>query len=196
MVEKKPAQPARNSSLDALEPMFLVTVRAFLEDCMAEDLPLWVFETRRSLDRQAWMRAAGVSRASGLDGPHPWGLAIDIVLDPKHASWPKRGGPPVRVGDSGAAWDTGVEVRAVARAQPSDPLVMRPQTSSCVVVRQGVHDVVARLGALAELRGLEWGGRNSGAWASHRPGDPFGFDAFHFQRRGWRALKASLPTPT
>lgn len=187
-------EPQRISSLEELEPQFRGDVRALIADLAHEDLPISVFETRRSLARQDWLAAKGVSRATGPSGPHPYGLAIDIVLDPDHPSWPARGGAPIRVGGAGAPWDTGIELRALEQRDEGTQVVKTVHV--CQVIRPHVLEVVMRLGQLAEEHGLQWGGRNEGLWASSRKGDLLGWDPFHFQRRHWRGLVRKLPPPT
>jgi hypothetical protein len=167
------------SNLGELHPPFLDVVQQLLAMAASDNLPVRVFETRRSLVRQEWLFKNGFSRAAGANGPHPWGLAVDIILEPKHDYWSAQGvkadGRPQKAGGGGAEWDTGVELRG----------------SSCVVVRPAVVEVCRRLGAMAELHGLTWGGRNEGPWSSRRPGDLFGWDPYHFQMKGWAKLVES-----
>ena len=179
MTETTKKQPKRIIDVDALEPSFATQVRALLQTLKEEGLPVEVFETRRSLERQAWLHGEGVSRAAGVGGPHVHGLAVDIVLDVEHHYWGMHGCMPVVVGDAGAPWDTGVELR----------------NGRCVLVRAGVAEVVATLGAVATSMGFEWGGTNAGPWRSSRPGDLFGWDHCHFQRARWRSFVPALADP-
>lgn len=148
-------------------------------------LPMVVFETRRAIARQDWLADKGYSKAHGLSGPHCWGLAIDMVLDPKASYWRGAQGQgqwPQKVG-GGAAWDTGFELRADGQGQ------------HLVLVRPAVAAVWRLYGQLAESLGLTWGGRNTGDWASPVAGAEFGWDPAHVQLHGWRATAKTLPKP-
>lgn len=179
-VAPPPTEPRRIFELSELEAYFHEDVARVLTDVAAAELPFVVFETRRSLARQSWLFDHGVTKAHGASGPHPYGLAVDLVLDPLHPSWPARGGRPVTRPGIGAAWDTGIEV----------------VLGSCAVLRPHVVAVWQQLGAIATAHGLEWGGANAGAWASNRRGDLFGWDVSHFQRHHWSQLTSKLPVPT
>lgn len=165
----KPREPARIVDLEQLELFFRGDVVLMLTELHKAGLPLVVFETRRSVERQRWLFAEGVTKALSK-GPHVYGLAIDIVLDAQHAYWADKPTRPTRVGRSGAPWDTGVEI------------VERKPT----VVRPDVAHVVTELGAAAKRRGLEWGGDITiPSWVGRRD-DPFGWDPFHVQRQHWQ----------
>ncbi len=179
-------QPKRVTDLAELEPAFEADVRALLADLAAARLPVKVFETRRSLERQRWLHGQGVSKATGTQGPHVHGLAVDIVLDIESPLWAERGCMPVVVGESGAAWDTGIEVLPVSNADGT------ASERRAVLLRPGVALVVSTMGAMALARGLDWGGVNSGAWRSSKPGDLFGWDPAHIQRRRWRTLVPAI----
>ena len=174
----------RCTSIDALSEPFRTVARRFYESCVVNQLPVQVYETLRAVDRQRWYFDKGRSRANSIDSsPHCWGLAIDVVLDPRHLAWARRGVRPLRSYDGGGAeWDTGYEFRAGTR--------------DLVLVRPGVAAVWRLVGDLAQGHGLEWGGVNEGPWASRMPGYEFGWDCAHFQQRAWKALLPSLPRPT
>lgn len=173
------------TSIDTLEPKFRDDVAHLLDLAASDGLPVRLFETRRSLERQAWLFAHGVSRAAGANGPHCWGLAADIILEVKHQFWNTHNvgtdQRPQKVGGGGAEWDTGVEMRG----------------ASCMVIRPHVAEVWRRVGAMGVMLGMTWGGTNEGPWKSSRPGDLFGWDVAHVQMRGWAKYRetARLPSP-
>jgi hypothetical protein len=144
-----------------------------LED---EHLPMRLFETKRSIERQNYLFAKGVTRARGssLESPHIWGLAIDVILDVKHDHWKRKKATPT------GGWDTGVHYDGKA----------------CRVVEPEIVAVWARYGAIATRLGFVWGGKNEGPWKSARPGDVFGWDPAHSQAASWRVLAGKMTPPT
>lgn len=94
----------------------------------SEELPLIVFETLRSNERQNHLKEKGASRASSGQSPHNYGLACDFVIDTnfcdvRHREWNGKMYPD--------AWDY----------DSPEP--------------KAAYD---RLGDLAKSIGLEWGG--------------------------------------
>ena len=175
-----PKIPAIVNDVERLNEPFRAKAKALLASIAEDRLPMVVFETLRPLERQAWLHAKGYSKAAGPNGPHPWGLAMDVVLDPKSPEWKGIGDRPVGVGGGGANWDTGYN----------------PTATGLVLARPGVAHVVRTFGELIKKHGLEWGGVNVGAWADGRRGSEFGWDPFHVQMNGWRAWRAHLPQPS
>lgn len=163
-----------------LSPPFREKVEALLVAIDEDELPMRVFETLRPLERQRWLHAKGYSRAAGPNGPHPWGLAVDIILDAKSPRWRGIGDRPQAIGGGGAEWDTGYD----------------PTAEGLQLRRRGVAHVVRRFGELVRAHGLEWGGVNVGAWANAQRGAEFGWDPFHVQLAGWRAWTKHLPPPS
>ena len=92
--------------VERLNEPFRAKAKALLASISEHRLPMMVFETLRPLERQAWLHAKGYSRAAGPNGPHPWGLAMDVILDPKSTEWKEIGDRPIGVGGGGANWDT------------------------------------------------------------------------------------------
>lgn len=175
-----PKIPPVVSDIALLNEPFKAKARKLLAAIADHHLPMVVFETLRPLSRQAWLHSKGYSKAAGPNGPHPWGLAMDVILDPKSSEWKDIGDRPMGVGGGGAPWDTG----------------FNPTKAGLVLVRPGVAHVVRTFGELAKQNGLEWGGLNFGAWASSQPGAEFGWDPFHVQLPGWRAWREHLPPPS
>lgn len=171
-------EPPRLEDVALLAGKFRDDIAALNAAIADERLPLQVFETLRSVDRQDFYFRTGVSRASGAAGPHCWGLAVDFILIPKHQHWATVKEWPEKNG-GGAAWDTGVVFDGRA----------------CQVRRPKVAAVWQRYGAIAHGLGLTWGGHNAGAWASPHPGDLFGWDIAHVQAREWRKLITGHKSP-
>lgn len=186
-----PKIPPIRFELSWLSAIFEPKARALVSASADEGLPMVTFETGRAVARQDWLADKGYSRARGASGPHPWGMAIDRVLDPKHIHWNTVGEWPQKT-EGGAAWDTGYELRRASwpNAGPG------ATGESLVCVRPHVAAVWRRYGQLAKSLGLEWGGVNAGPWANHKPGAEFGWDPAHVQQPGWRKLLAGLPFPT
>jgi hypothetical protein len=132
-------------------------------------LPLVVNETWRPLVRQRAFYNSGNSKLTV--GPHCFGLAMDMVLDPRDARWPKFGDRPFRAIDGGGApWDTGYDADARGVA---------------TLARPSILDVWNTYGDLAKGLGLEWGG----SWIDGRyAGYPLGWDVAHVQMPGWEQI--------
>ena len=171
------------TDIEQLEPNYKVQAKAFLLDLAG--LPVQLYETRRSLARQAYLCRIGASRANGANGPHPWRLACDIILDVHHVYWnDKKTRPQIKYDAhgravGGAAWDIGLDDHGH-------------------VLRQDVFDVVMEMGRKSADHGMIWGGSLLPGWkiSTAPPGYPLGFDPFHFQQKEWAALTAHLPPPT
>lgn len=174
-----PKIPAVVADVERLNEPFKAKAKKLLAAIDAAGLPMRVFETVRPLERQRWLFDKGYSKAAGPNGPHPWGLAIDIILDAKSKRWPA-GVHVLAVGGGGSEWDTGYDPVAGGKVE---------------LRRPGVADVVRAFGALAVAEGLTWGGTNAGAWASAAGGAEFGWDPFHVQLADWRAWTKHLPAP-
>ena len=164
--------PPRLTSLDELHPAFRHDVDLLMSAIEDERLPFVVFETRRTVDRQNHLFSIGASKAKGLSGAHPHGLAVDFILDEKNPRWAENHERPLGTATRGAPWDTGVEWNGKV----------------CRVDRPFVASMWTRFGQVVVGVGLTWGGTNLGAWASKRPGDLFGWDYAHVQARAWRTL--------
>lgn len=147
----------RNDDLDCLHPDFEPAVRALLSRLRAEGYEPLVWETCRTQERQAELYSKGVSNAQTIaDSPHGVGLAVDIIDGRAH---------PTRAGKV-AGWGSW---EASGYAEPGD-----------LVADEMARAFFADLGALAELAGLEWGGR-----FTIRDG---GEDFPHIQAASWRSV--------
>lgn len=67
-------------SLDMLEPVTRAAVQAILAESAAAGMPLMVFETYRSTERQGALFAQGATQLRTV-GVHHYGLAADLVKD-------------------------------------------------------------------------------------------------------------------
>lgn len=79
--------PGSVRDLDALEPKFRAKVVAFLAEAKAAGTELKVLETRRTVERQAWLYAQGRTREGNIvtwtmSSRHITGEAVDL--------WPAR----------------------------------------------------------------------------------------------------------
>ncbi len=179
-----PRLPKRITDLASLAPPFRPVAEKIVADVIAEDLPMVVRETLRSLELQAYYAKKGWSDATGISAPHCWGLAMDMVLAVKDDRWAKIGERPIKAIDGGGPeWDQGWELL------PDGPVCVRPKLDA----------IWRRYGEIVRAAGAEWGGD----WSRKIPEPfPFGWDAPHgqhaqFQNRKTRgALLAGLPPPT
>jgi hypothetical protein len=82
VIEKSPLFHSvdRVSSLDLLEPKTMEAVLAILADAKALGMPLMVFETYRSVERQLILFNQHATQLKQV-GVHHYGLACDIVKD-------------------------------------------------------------------------------------------------------------------
>lgn len=172
-----PKLPPRIVDVEVLAEPFLPMARAIVAGVVAADLPMVVRETRRSIRLQDYYFSKGWTEKRGAKGPHPWGLAIDMVLDPKDARWAKLGERPVKAVDGGAAdFDTGYELL------PSGPTLVRPVVAS----------VWRRYGEIVRASGAEWGGD----WSRKIPAPyEFGWDCPHGQHPRWFSFIGKVPPP-
>ena len=149
-------------------------VEMLLQALADEHLPMRLFETKRSIARQNYLYAKGVSRARALESPHVWGLAIDVILEVNHDHWKRKKATPAN------PWDTGTKYDG----------------RTCFVAEPVIVAVWARYGQIATNLGFVWGGKNEGAWKSARTADVFGWDPVHCQAPAWRVLAGTMTPPT
>ncbi len=173
-------EPARITDMSRLVEPFKEDAGMLVQAFADEHLPFKVFETRRTIERQNFLFTRGVTRATSLQSPHVWGLAIDCILDLDHPHWIRKKQHPEKVGGAGAAWDTGIVFDG----------------RQCRIARPEVVAVWKRYGQMATNLGFVWGGTNNGAWASARPGDLFGWDPAHIQAGRWRLIAGKMDPPT
>lgn len=119
----------RNANIDSLRDPFKSAIRWMIFLIDKEGLPVTVFETLRTNERQESLKSKGASKAGAGQSPHNYGLACDFVLDTNKVKVQKREWNGKMYPD---AWD-----------------YETPEAKA-------VYD---RLGELAESIGLEWGGR-------------------------------------
>ena len=172
-------EPPRIDDLERLVEPFREDASMMVQALRDEHMPMKVFETKRSIERQNYLFAKGVTRATSLASPHTWGLAIDMVLDLDHDHWKRKKQHPQAHGGGGAEWDTGVVWNGAV----------------CSIARPEVVAVWKRYGEIATNLGFVWGGKNSGPWQSVRPGDVFGWDPVHVQIGQWRLVAGKLDPP-
>tara|TARA_Y100001972_G_scaffold113976_1_gene149198 strand:- start:20 stop:523 length:504 start_codon:yes stop_codon:yes gene_type:complete len=127
-------------------------------------LPLKVFETKRSENRQNLLKSRGTSKASFGDSPHNFGLAMDLVLDTNRIRVRERDWKGKMYPD---AWD---------------------DTTPAAV------DVWLKLGDLCKGMDLEWGGSwisDGGKIKKNSKGQEvvLGWDLPHVEMRNWRKFK-------
>lgn len=171
----KTLEPPRLSDPALLDEPMKTKAAELAKLIAAAELPMVLWETRRSIERQSYLFRLGVTQLRGPAGPHCWGLAVDWVLDVHHAHWERVHEAPRGTPSSGAAWDTGVEYDGTL----------------CLVARSQVLAVWQRYGSFAMGLGLEWGG-NAAKWRSSRKGDPLGWDPAHVQMPRWSLLRRAL----
>lgn len=121
--------PKKSDDIDNLRAPFDSAITWLIFLIASEGLPLIVYETLRSSERQEHLKKKGMSKAAAGESPHNYGLACDFVLDTdainvQEREWKGRMYPD--------AWD-----------------YTTPHAKA-------VYD---RLGELAESINLEWGGR-------------------------------------
>lgn len=188
------------NAVEVLVLEFRVVIEKTREIVEREGLPLYVFETLRTSERQNALLASGVSNAAALKSPHQWGCAADWVIDPKHRYWAEHGAMPLltpalrvvpristQTTDCPPNWDQGVELEG---GKP-------------VLKRAGVLEVWKALGRAIKLAsGLDpersapqvWGGdwyERGAAPLTHF----MGWDCGHTQHAEWRAIAAKLKVP-
>lgn len=96
-------RPSRD--VNGIATAFMRRLASVLEDLIAEHSNPYVFECRRSYERQKWLYASGRSREgsilTGCDGRvkvsrHQSGMAADIIFRSESESkpfWPRKGHP-------------------------------------------------------------------------------------------------------
>ena len=82
--------PPRNRALDSLHPMFRAALQGWLIDVTStvRHVDMRVTETRRTIDRQAWLYAQGREAPFQqaptvtwtMNSRHRWGLAADLAM--------------------------------------------------------------------------------------------------------------------
>lgn len=153
--------PPRTVEIGKLHPSMQRPARELLNRIEQRGLPFMVWETFRTVERQAWLYACGrtiqnpdvpagtgphglgtyKTNAQGKDGPHTHGLALDCVIDVRML-------PPALRGVVTGGWDIGPEAMRLWR----------------------------QYGELAESVDLEWGG----TWRFR--------DLPHVQRKRWHEI--------
>lgn len=80
VIQKHPLyrSPTRIAALNLLEPVTRAAVIMLMDDAKAMQLPLMLFETYRSQERQYELYQAGATQLSTV-GVHHYGLAADLV---------------------------------------------------------------------------------------------------------------------
>ncbi|MEM1073871.1 MAG: D-alanyl-D-alanine carboxypeptidase family protein [Pseudomonadota bacterium] len=87
----------RETSLELLHPAIRQKVKDLIADLAAQSVPMKIFETFRTPERQAFLFAQGrtrdlhknkVTNANAWQSYHQYGVAIDMVIDhPNHGMW-------------------------------------------------------------------------------------------------------------
>ncbi|NRB18025.1 MAG: D-alanyl-D-alanine carboxypeptidase family protein [Rhodobacteraceae bacterium] len=87
----------RETSLDLLHPAIRKKVEDLITDLAANSVPMKIYESFRTPERQAYLYAQGrtrdldkgiVTKAKAWQSYHQYGVAIDMVIDhPNHAMW-------------------------------------------------------------------------------------------------------------
>lgn len=87
-------KPRQNRSLRSLDVRFSGKLRAWLAAAQGAGFHVLVYETKRTLERQKWLYAAGRTRRGAIvtytiDSCHRYGCAVDLVpLDARgRANW-------------------------------------------------------------------------------------------------------------
>ena len=152
------------NEISLLKPPFIHAAKWMLNIIEQENLPLKVFETLRSEERQNLLKAKKVSKASYGDSPHNFGLAFDLVLDTRlikvrEREWKGRLYPD--------AWDD------------STPAAV---------------DAWQRLGQVCDGMGLEWGGSWTKSISKIRKNSKgeevlLGWDIPHIELKSWRKYR-------
>lgn len=87
----------RETSLDLLHPKIRQKVKDLIADMVANSVPMKVFESYRTPERQAYLYAQGrtrdldknkVTNANSWESYHQYGVAVDMVIDhPNYGMW-------------------------------------------------------------------------------------------------------------
>lgn len=160
--------PDQDTAVNGLREPFRARVRLLLERLERDGLPFIVFEARRTFTRQQSLYEKGRTLDNGVwrirdrkqvvtnalpgEGPHNWGLAVDLVLDTESPWW--GGARPT------GPWDTGKD----PAGRPLRPIVILAWEKYGRAVREA---------------GLRWGGdwgwdlphAEMLEWRSYRPAD-------------------------
>ncbi|MEI6481031.1 MAG: M15 family metallopeptidase [Candidatus Saccharibacteria bacterium] len=72
-----------DNRLNSLDPSFQGAAQQLVDACNVDSIPVRVFETRRSIERQAAAAGSGHSNRTGANAPHVKGMALDFVLIPE-----------------------------------------------------------------------------------------------------------------
>tara|TARA_R100001230_G_C5676855_1_gene182671 strand:+ start:700 stop:1203 length:504 start_codon:yes stop_codon:yes gene_type:complete len=157
------ATSVKNEIMLLQEP-FWYAANWLLQVIHEENLPLKVYETKRTEDRQNLLKARGNSKASFGESPHNFGLAMDLVLDVKKIKVREREWKGKMYPD---AWDD------------STPAAV---------------DVWQRLGEICNGMNLVWGGhwiKDGGKIRKNSKGQEIvlGWDLPHVEMKSWRKYK-------
>ena len=126
--------PPRLTSLDELHPAFRHDVDLLLSAIEDERLPFVVFETRRTVARQNYLHSIGASKAKGLSGAHPHGLAVDFVLDEKNPRWAENHERPIGSPTAGSGRSSVTGATGCRATWPSSPTTVVVGAAVVVVV--------------------------------------------------------------
>ena len=74
----------QSTEFEGLNPLLSDFLRAFLKELHRRGIPMYCFETVRSVERQAMLKEQGVSLAGPGESPHQDGLAFDLVSATKY----------------------------------------------------------------------------------------------------------------
>lgn len=85
-------EPPRIRDIDKLDAGFRAVVETLLERLCEDGIPVVVYETLRTPERQDYLFHQHVTKLQGMQGPHCHGLAVDFILDVLKVTVRKREG--------------------------------------------------------------------------------------------------------
>ncbi|TNE66278.1 MAG: hypothetical protein EP336_10400 [Rhodobacteraceae bacterium] len=74
----------QGENFEGVHPQIVDFYRAFQKELKRRNIPFYAFEFKRSLQRQARLLKAGVTKARPGQSPHQYGLAVDLVSVTDH----------------------------------------------------------------------------------------------------------------